>query len=101
MRELEESEHLEAHLLGLLGLHGSHVLVVSQGVPLLLLLCTQVAPQGQQDTLWLWEGGRLPRTTPALSNLCPLPSAPTAPTPEADLPAVLPGNLPRQPGVGR
>lgn len=54
--ELEKSEHLEAHLLGLLRIHSSHVLVVSQRVPLLLLLCTQVAPQGQQDTLWLWKG---------------------------------------------
>lgn len=56
IRELGKSEHLEAHLLGLLGLHGSHMLVVSQCVPLLLLLCTQIAPQGQQDTLWLWKG---------------------------------------------
>ena len=55
-RELEESEHLEAHLLGLLGVHSSHVLVVPQRVPLLLLLCSQVAPQGQQDSLWLWKG---------------------------------------------
>lgn len=54
--ELDESEHLEAHLLGLLRVHGSHVLVVPQCVPLLLLLCTQVAPQGQQDALRLWNG---------------------------------------------
>lgn len=54
--ELEESEHLEAHLLGLLGVHSSNVLVMSQRVPLLLLLCSQVAPQGQQDALWLWKG---------------------------------------------
>lgn len=53
--ELEGSEHLEAHLLGLLRIHSSHVLVVPQCVSLFLLLCSQVTPQGQQDALCLWK----------------------------------------------
>lgn len=65
--ELEGSQHLEAHLLGLLRIHGSHMLVVPQGVPLLLLLCPQVAPQCQQDALCLWKGWTLPGLPQAFS----------------------------------
>ena len=67
------SEHLEAHLLGLLRIHGSHVLVVPQRVPSFLLLCTQVTPQGQQDALCLWKGQRLPRPAPDLFTHRPCP----------------------------
>lgn len=65
-------EHLEAHLLGLLGVHSSHMLVMPQRVPLLLLLGAQVTAQGQQDALGL-EGTKAAGPAPALCTLCPLP----------------------------
>lgn len=72
----EARGYLKAHLLGLLGVHSRHVLVVPQGVSLLLLLCSQVAPQGRQNPLRLWEGPRLPRLDPTSS---PLQFAPPLP----------------------
>lgn len=66
------------HLLGLLGVHGSHVLVVAQRVLLLLLLHAQVTPQGLQDPLGLWTEQRL--LGPAAA-LCAPPSAPRGPFP--------------------
>lgn len=73
IRELEGSEHLEAHLLGLLRVHSSHVLEMPQRVPLLLLLGPQVTPQCQQDALRLGKGRRLPGPAPDLLTpaLCP------------------------------
>lgn len=91
--------YLKAHLLGLLRIHGGHVLVVPQGVPLLLLLCTQVAPQGHQNSLSLWKGLKLSRLILTLLNWC-LPH-PYLPIPEADRPVRLPGNLPGLLGAGR
>lgn len=64
--------YLKAHLLGLLGVHSGHVLVVPQGVPLLLLLGPQVAPQGRQNSLSLREGTKTVSADPKTSSpVCP------------------------------
>lgn len=45
--------HLEFHLLGLLGVNCHNMLVMSQCVSAVLLLCSHVALQRLQHTLWL------------------------------------------------
>lgn len=48
------------------------MLIVAQCVSLLLLLHSQVASQGQQDSLCLWMQQRLPRSAPTISPPLPL-----------------------------
>lgn len=45
--------HLEFHLLSLLGVNGHNMLVMPQRVSAVLLLCSHVALQCLQHTLWL------------------------------------------------
>lgn len=52
--------HLEFHLLSLLGVDSHNMLVVSECVSAVLLLCCHVSLQSLQHTLWLEDrGGRV------------------------------------------
>ena len=46
---------LRLHLSSLLGVHSQDVLVVADGVLTVLVLGTDVPPQGLQDAVGLWE----------------------------------------------
>lgn len=48
-----ETTDLGLHLCGLLGIHGQDVLVVTDGVLAVLVLCAHVSSQGLQDAVGL------------------------------------------------